>query len=306
VVLPVLNGAAFLAESIESILAQSFDDLELVVVDDGSTDGSLRVIEHYRRLDRRVVCMTLPRDLRTESGARASNVALASARGSYIARMDADDIAPPDRIEHQLDELLGRNLDVIGGQVMMFGDRSGERWYPTSHQGIARELLFRSGLTNPSMMARAEVLRSARFSEAEAYEEYELQTRLVGQVRFGNSGQIVLRQRAHPGQTTRVLNERKLQSRQRLKFGYFFKSFPTASLRDFRCVNALGNGEPFAARDDLVLAGDWLVRLSRLPEARLRERMARRWTDACEAYLGAPGDVATLCEPLAARILAST
>src|SRR5258708_35322571 len=102
VIIPVLNAAPYLGEAIRSILAQSFDDLELIVVDDGSDDGSQDVAALCREADHRVRLAFLERDHRTRSGARASNVGLDMARGDFIARMDADDVAPPDRLAVQL------------------------------------------------------------------------------------------------------------------------------------------------------------------------------------------------------------
>jgi len=305
VIIPALNAAPYLGEAIASILAQSFDDFELIVVDDGSGDGSQAIAANYQAADGRVRTAFLERDPRTESGARAANVGIDMARGDLIARMDADDVAAPDRLAVQLAWLRDRKLDICGGQTRRFGEQDGEIWYPRDQPAIAYELVFRSGLANATMLARGDVLRTARFSETEAYEEYELQTRLISRVRIGNCPDVVLGLRVHPGQTTRVLGARKQQSRQRLRFGHFFGLFPEARLEDFRCVNAVARGAPLGEKYELRLAADWLVRLSRLPDEKLRGRMARRWTDVCERYAGPPGDVAVLGAEVAARILAA-
>ena len=279
--MPVLNAEAFLAAAIESMLGQSMGDLELIVVDDGSHDGSCEIARSFERRDRRVSFVALTRDPMTMSGARASNIGLDLARGEFIARMDADDIAPETRLDDQLAAMRERGLDVCGGQVERFGDGEGEVWFPHGHDALANELVFRAAFPLPTLLARAEVLRRARFSETEAYEEYALQTRLVADARLGNAPEVVLRIRFHPGQTTRVLHPAKAKSHWRSRFRYFFRRFPDASLDDFRCVNAL----PWGTRlnpADLQRAASWLVRLSCLPDARLRQRMARRWTEACD------------------------
>jgi glycosyltransferase involved in cell wall biosynthesis len=274
------------------------------VVDDGSEDGSQDVAAGYARQDRRVRFRPLPRDPVTQSGARASNVGLELAQGDYIARMDADDISTLDRLAVQLEALQRRDLDVCGGQTLRFGERGGPIWYPESQAAIACELVFRSGMANGTMLARAAVLKSARFSEAEAYEEYELQTRLIASACLGNCPQTVLHLRVHPGQTTRVLIQHKSASRWRLRFAYFFRSFPDASLAEFQCVNAVARGTPLETADDLRLGGEWLVRLSRPPDPQLRARMARRWAETCRCYTGPERDVVALREDCAARILA--
>ncbi len=305
VIIPVLNAARFLGGAIDSILAQSFDDFELIVVDDGSDDGSQALAAEYRTRDRRIRAAFLRRDLQTRSGARASNIALAMARGAYIARMDADDIATPDRLAVQLAWLHEHELDICGGQTRRFGERDGDIWYPQEQAAMAYELVFRSGLANGAMLARAEVLKAARFSEVEAYEEYELQTRLISQARLGNCPQVVLHLRVHPGQTTRVLAGLKEESRQRLRFGHFFRLFPQARLEDFRCVNAVARSAPLRRAEALRRVGEWLVRLSRSPDGMLRHRMRRRWAEVCAAYQGPAGDAADLAESVAAQILAA-
>jgi glycosyltransferase involved in cell wall biosynthesis len=301
VVLPVLNAAPFLGAAIESILGQTFADLELIVVDDGSDDESLAIAGRYARDDVRVRVFALRRDPAIESGARAANLGLEEARGDYIARMDADDIASPERLEVELAWLTEHGLDACGGQLQRFGDRPGPVWYPESHEGVAHELIFRASLTNPTMLARADVMKAVRYNETECAEEYDFLTRLAPSFRTGNCPAMVLRLRCHPGQTTRRLSTKKLASQWRRRFAYFFQLFPEADLADFRCVHAAGWDLPLGSPGELERLGGWLVRLSRLPEVRLRQRMARRWTETCERSAA----VADLRADFEARILAA-
>lgn len=282
VVMPVLDAAPFLPAAIESILGQTFADLELIVVDDGSADASLAIAGRYARADARVRVFALSRDPAIESGARAANVGLDAARGDYIARMDADDIAAPDRLAATLAWLTRHRLDACGGQLVRFGERPGPVWYPESHAGVAHELIFRASLTNPTMLATAACLKRVRYDEAECAEEYDFLTRLVPGHRLGNCPQTVLRLRGHPDQTTRRLHAAKISSQWRRRFAYFFQMFPDAALADFKCLHAAAWDAPLASADDLERLGGWLERLSRLPETRLRARMARRWTETCD------------------------
>lgn len=300
VVLPVLNGAPFLADAIESILAQTLADLELIVVDDGSQDGSLAIAGRYARDDRRVRVFALRRDPAIESGARAANVGLAEARGDYIARLDADDLAEADRLATQLAWIEDQGLDACGGQLVRFGLQPGPVWYPETHAGVAHELFFRSSLTLSTLFAKAEVLKAHGFDERECAEEYDLLTRLVPSHRVANCPATVVRLRCHPGQTTRRLNENKLKSHWRRRFAYFFRTFPDAGLDDFKCIHAAAWELAAPRGPDLERLGGWLVRLSRLPEAKVRARMARRWTETCDRS-AAP---AALRADYEARILA--
>jgi len=300
VILPVLNDAPFLSTAIESILAQTFSDFEFIVVDDGSDDDSLAIAGRYARADERIRVFALTRDPAIESGARAANIGLDEARGDYIARMDADDIAEPERLAVTLAHLDAEQLDACGGQLVRFGERPGPVWYPQSHAGVAHELVFRSSLTNPTMLATAECLKRLRYDEHECAEEYDFLTRLVPGHRTGNCPRTVLRLRGHPGQTTRRLHPKKLASQWRRRFAYFFRMFPDAELADFECVHAAAWEQPLTRADELERLARWLVRLSRLPETKVRERMARRWMEACDRS-EAP---ATLRADYAACILA--
>lgn len=101
VALPVYNGARTIAQAVRSVLAQTLSDFELVAIDDGSTDGTAAVLAELAAHDRRVrVITTANRGL-----VAALNLAIANARGDYVARMDADDICEPARFERQADYL---------------------------------------------------------------------------------------------------------------------------------------------------------------------------------------------------------
>ena len=112
VIMPVYNGERFLSEAIDSILAQTIGNFELIIVDDGSTDGSAQIIKEYAQRDGRV-CVLQHGENRGQAAAR--NSGLAAAQGEYIIGMDADDISPPERLRKQLDFLRQRpDIGVLG------------------------------------------------------------------------------------------------------------------------------------------------------------------------------------------------
>ena len=94
----VYNGAKFLAEAIDSILAQTFTDFEFIIIDDTSSDDSLQVINSYK--DARIVLLQNTKNIGLT---KSLNIGIAKAKGKYIARMDADDISMPKRLEKQFD-----------------------------------------------------------------------------------------------------------------------------------------------------------------------------------------------------------
>jgi glycosyltransferase involved in cell wall biosynthesis len=288
VVMPVLNTASYLPEAIDSILGQTFGDLELIVVDDGSSDSSREIAAEYARRDPRLRQIVLQRDAAGLSGARAANAGIAIAEGEYIARMDSDDIAMPGRLAAQLAHMSARGLDVCGGQSVTFGERERVLWHPQSRAGIRNELVFSSATINPTLVVRAELMREARYSEKDAFEQYEFQTRIFFRGRMENTGEIVHRFREHPQSATRVFRSQKAASNWQLRFRYFFRLFPNATLDDFRAVHKVARMIPIDDPKQLETAGHWLWRLSRVEEHKVRERMLRRWRETCDAAVTPP------------------
>ena len=118
VALPTFNGEEHLAATLESILAQSFGDFELLILDDGSRDGTLDCVSRFKdgrvRLHRNAVNLGLPTNM---------NIAIAMAQGSFLARVDQDDLAHPDRFARQVACLHDHpDITIVGSQIRHFGE----------------------------------------------------------------------------------------------------------------------------------------------------------------------------------------
>ena len=118
VVVPIYNREKYLHETMESILNQTHKNLEIILVDDGSTDNSLRIARYYERLDKRVKVITQ----KNMGICVAMKNALAISSGEYIARCDSDDINELDRYEKQLKYLKENNYDMVGNYYKSFGN----------------------------------------------------------------------------------------------------------------------------------------------------------------------------------------
>ena len=111
ILMPVYNCAPFLKSAIESILNQTYKNFELIVIDDGSTDTSLKVIKHYASIDKRIRFVS-----RENKGlVDTINEMVKLAKGDYIARMDGDDISMPTRIEKQLNKIITESNVLLVG-----------------------------------------------------------------------------------------------------------------------------------------------------------------------------------------------
>lgn len=135
----VHNGQRYLTETVNSVLNQSFEDFEFIIVDDGSTDASRELLSEYSDSRIRVI-------LKAHSGLpRSLNVGLKEARGTWIARIDADDLAEPHRLERQLqvaNQLPG--LVLLGSDCTIIDDRGQQLWqanFPEDHASLTTQWL---------------------------------------------------------------------------------------------------------------------------------------------------------------------
>lgn len=140
VAMSVYNSERWLAESISSVLGQTYRDFEFVIVNDGSTDGSLQIIQSFASLDRRVRVIR-----KTNSGlADSLNHGIAHAKGTWIARIDADDICEPQRLELQLEFARSHPSLVLLGSGLLEIDEDGHARgtyrYPAKHSGLVSYL----------------------------------------------------------------------------------------------------------------------------------------------------------------------
>ena len=188
VVMPVYNGERFLAEAIESILGQTFQDYEFLIIDDGSQDGSAAISQTYAERDSRIRCIQL-RTNQGEAGAR--NAGIAAAAGRYVAMMDCDDVSLPERLQLQFDFLeANREIGAIGvGNQEVNEDLSPPFDYrlPQCHALILLSMLYgETAIARNSIMMRRElIIASGGYNpEFEVATDYEFFLRIVWQVRM--------------------------------------------------------------------------------------------------------------------------
>jgi len=200
----VFNGQAFLAESIESILNQTFRDFEFIIIDDGSTDKTSEMLAAYAGRDPRI------RVIRHENKGRTAslNDGISLARANYIGRMDADDIALPDRFQQQIEFLtLHPEVGLLGGAVELI-DHSGKTFDsvrpPLSDSEIKSIMLRYNPMWHPTVVMRKEVLLAVggyrtAFDESE---DYDLFLRMGERNPIANLHEFVLRYRIHANQVS--------------------------------------------------------------------------------------------------------
>lgn len=204
VVMPVYNGAAYLAEAVESILRQTFADFELLAVDGNSTDASPAILSDFVARDERVRVVSQ----RGRGLIAALNQGIAAARGEFIARMDADDVALPERFARQMEFLRDHPaVAAVGTAMQAVGPDGAPLWrmdYPTDPAGLRRTLATSSCLGHPSVTMRRAALDAVggyRPALRDA-DDYDLWLRLADRFELANLPDVLMLYRLHPGQST--------------------------------------------------------------------------------------------------------
>lgn len=217
VVIPAYNAARYLRAAIASVLAQTFDDFECIVVDDGSTDKTADILEDLARADSRVRPRTMPHG----GIVAALNAGIDAARSDLIARMDADDLCAPDRFEKQI-LFLRENPDcvAVGSRVLLVDPYGSPLWetdQKLAHDEIEAALLRGNGLAmcHPAvMMRKSSVLATGGYAtQYQWVEDLDLFLRLAQKGRLANMPNILLRYRQHFGS----VNKHKSQLQQQIK-----------------------------------------------------------------------------------------
>ena len=199
VVMPAYNEARFVETAITSVLRQTYDRFELIVVDDGSTDATPVILERLAAQDGRI--RVLRQDNRGVVG--ALNRGLAAATGPYVARMDANDVVPPHRLQKQVGYLeCFSDVDIVGAWMSAMSESGEPRpkvWQtPTLPGAVGWALHFSTAIVHAAIVGRLSVLRHAnyyRIDGVEHLEDYDLWARLLPTVRMASLPEVLYERR---------------------------------------------------------------------------------------------------------------
>jgi len=217
VIMPAYNAEKYIREAIDSILQQTFSDFEFIILNDCSADKTEEIILSYT--DPRI---RYSKNDRNCGVAATLNRGLALARGTYIARMDADDISLPERFEKQVAYLDAHDsVAVLGCGIELFRSAAvvASGWYSADAAHMKVDLLFSCGLAHPSVMMRTDIIRSlgGYDPEFDGMEDYELWCRTAETYEIVTLRETLLRYRLHENQVTRHPSPEHTQRRRRLK-----------------------------------------------------------------------------------------
>ena len=198
VLMPVFNGERYLKAAIDSILNQTFQDLELIIIDDGSTDSTEQIISAYN--DPRIKYYKNPENI----GIVASlNKGIDLCTGEFIARMDADDISLPERLQKQWDFLNANpEFAMVGGNIEEITDDDQHiRWvnkYRSAHL-LKTHLFFKNAFAQSTILIRRDIMAELKYSANFRFyaEDYFLWTQVAFKYPVANLPEVFVRYRVH-------------------------------------------------------------------------------------------------------------
>ena len=195
VIMPCYNAERFIRPAIESVLNQSFKNIEFIIIDDGSTDRSSEIIKNYQ-LSHEIIYI---KNEKRKGVAASLNKGIQAAKGEFIARMDADDIAVPERFEKQIDYMRRNKHCVVCGSHCYYIDEKdqiiGKRYYAQTDKMIRKTMLQMNPFAHPSTIIRKSVLTGNNIFYSDAYkraEDYHLWFRLSKYGTFANINSFLL------------------------------------------------------------------------------------------------------------------
>lgn len=192
VIMPAYNAEKYVAEAINSILAQTFTDFEFIIINDASTDSTKNIIESFQ--DPRI---KLINNEQNKCVAKSLNIGISAAKGKYIARMDADDISLPERFQTQFNFMeKNPDIDICGSWIETFGENKYVIKVPENNNDIKDELFFSCSMLHPTVIFKRD-LSLQYSSDFPRAEDYDLWCRKINELKFANIPKVLLHYRIH-------------------------------------------------------------------------------------------------------------
>ena len=294
VFIPVYNREQYVGEAIESILAQTFTDFEILLVDDGSIDHSVDKIRSFSDPRIRLVCneenLGIP---------KTRNKGVELARGQYMAMLDSDDRAYPQRLEKQVAFLDNHPEYAQVGSWCRMMDARGHvlnkiKRQPALPDDIHAQFLFRCAMSNRSIMARTAILQEYRYrNDFPRCQDYELHVRLAKKFKLGNIPECLVYGRIHPQQITEQTTDLGDAKKHEIISGQLNELGVTFSKEDLNPHLTLSRMRKSHFSPDsnyLEWAREWLILLQqankkthRYAEPAFSHALSEKWLQACWA-----------------------
>ena len=285
--MPAYNAGKYIEEAIQSILTQTYSSFEYIIINDGSTDNTEAIIKSFK--DERIVYINNQSNLGL---IESLNKGILISKGTYIARMDADDVAMPDRLSEQLKTFnrcpaavaIGTNYFVLNGNLLKLAKNEDDSDY------LKSLLLFATCFCHPTVM-----IKNIFSKDGIAYhhdfihaEDYKLWTDLALHGELRNTDKPLLKYRSHPKQISVSHNESQLQISSRIRQEYMQALGFVYTGEQFEIHNAIGNNEFIKSKEQLSQIEEWLSELikqnkakRKFNESSFNKAIHKFWLDSC-------------------------
>lgn len=281
IILPFFNSEKWIKASIESLLNQTYKNTEILVYNDGSTDTSLDICNQLAKKNSniRIISST------TNNGiVHALNTLREHAQGDYIARMDADDICRPQRIENQLNWMAENDIDICGTWFTEFGQGIPRvaRW-PVTHKKLNTALLFQNSICHPTILGKRKVFSEFEYREEfNLAEDYDFFIRVIKSFKFGNVPESLLRYRRHPNQATQYKKATMESVTKTIRTNALKNIGICPTQEQIDTHHMIRAPQSITSTNDLIKIEEWLKFLLRNTDSNVCEStIASQWIRAC-------------------------
>ena len=287
--MPVYNGEAYLSEAVQSILNQSFQDFEFIIINDASTDNSLRIINKFT--DSRIKLITNNNNIGIT---KSLNRGIKYSTGEYIGRADADDVSLEKRFEYQV-EFMDRNPEVgiCGTQTKFIGQRNSIPYCPLTHEEIRACFLFHNFISHSTVMMRRNMIIENDLyynTEFDHAQDYELWTRASKYCEIRNLPIVLNHYRIHDDQIRLKRKDEQLSFSKRIRLSQLINLGLNPSRDEIALHEGLSSLRFDVSKDFINKASDWLKKILYFNEANkeyddfiIRSIIQERWFNFCDS-----------------------
>lgn len=255
VIMTVYNSERYLPEAIESVLQQSFTDFEFIIVNDGSTDRSAEIINSFSQKDERIVFINRAENKKQPF---SLNEGLRAARGTYIARMDSDDICLPDRFQKQMDYLKKHPEIALLGSAFQTFSSDGEGkvvQHPQDSLLLAYKSISNTFFCHPSVIFKREILDETGMYENIKAEDFDFFSRIIRRFPCSNIPEVLIQYRVSPDNRSNLEKDPIAQSAEKVyESNYGFYIPDKKLMKEFYLFHKEGKASPVQLPSLLAIA----------------------------------------------------
>lgn len=286
VLIPLHNCALYVEEALQTILRQTYQQLEIIIIDDGSTDNTVKIVKEIAKKDSRIVFIS-----ESNKGiSKTLNQAVTLSKGAYITRMDGDDLSALNRIELQK-KFLDENacIDIVGSWIRLFGDRDEIFYFRQYDEFIKAMLLFRhAGFAHTTVFARRELFEKFKYDPRYDFaEDAELWSRMVidsPNIKFANIPKVLCNYRIHEHQVCSLRKETQENRSRSLIFKYIKFFLPNVTKKEIEVHYWIINKKNDLNEKELIETGEWIRKLSDAFNQKISDEyfcISERWYRFC-------------------------